>query len=72
MIWFGTQAWREGWLPYEKTVLAVAWITPVLPAVLGSALHIVMTPLILLCFFASIYYRYLQTSGRLGARPRAG
>lgn len=49
--------WRAGWLPWEKTALAVAWAIPIVARPLAVATHLSVAPIVLAGLLVAIVRR---------------
>jgi hypothetical protein len=62
MAWLGWEGYTKGWGPGEKTVLFLAWISPVVLIRLAQATHVQLTPLVLIGLIFLVLRRALQWS----------
>jgi hypothetical protein len=57
IAWIADKEVREGALPWERTALAAASITPLITRALGSATHFLLTPFVLAALLAVLAAR---------------
>ncbi|HYM31635.1 MAG TPA: glycosyltransferase family 87 protein [Candidatus Cybelea sp.] len=57
LAWIAMAGVRDGFLPWERPVLAAAWLLPILSRSIGSAVHVPVAPLVLLLLLAAILRR---------------
>jgi alpha-1,2-mannosyltransferase len=57
LAWCTREAMRSGFLPYEKSVLAIGFILPLLSRTLAMSLGLPVAPLVLLAVFALVLRR---------------
>ncbi|WP_296225389.1 glycosyltransferase family 87 protein [Ralstonia sp. UBA689] len=57
IAWFGTYAWRQGWLPGERELLVLLWLLPLAGMLLIESIGFQLMPIILLLALAQIARR---------------
>ncbi|MDB5974826.1 MAG: hypothetical protein JWR07_1586 [Nevskia sp.] len=57
IVWFVGYCLRNGWLRWEREILAAAWVLPLLIAPLATLLHAQLGPFVLLAFFCVVLRR---------------
>ncbi len=62
MAWLGWEGYTKGWLPGEKTLLFLAWTSPVAMPLLAQATDVQLTPLVLMGLIFFVLRRALQWS----------
>jgi hypothetical protein len=62
MAWLGWEGCTKGWRPGEKTLLFLAWISPVAMPLLAQATYVQLTPLVLMGLIFLVLRRTLQES----------
>jgi hypothetical protein len=63
---------RDGWLPWEKTGLAAAWLAPLFARPLAAAFALQVVPLVLACGLVLVARRTAAAAVRVGAIPPPG
>ncbi len=58
--WLATSALRDGFRPWEKTAILVVFVWPLFARAVAANLHLPLTPLLLLGFYATIIRRVAQ------------
>ncbi|RJR33843.1 MAG: DUF2029 domain-containing protein [Deltaproteobacteria bacterium] len=62
MAWLGWEGYTKGWLPGERVLLFLAWISPVALIWLAQATGVQLTPLVLMGLIFLVFRRALQGS----------
>lgn len=57
IAWFGTHAWRQGWLPGERELLVLLWLLPLAGMLLIQSIGFQLMPVILLLALVQIARR---------------
>jgi len=57
VLWLARGTREDGWLPWERTVLAALFLTPLFGRNLAAALHVPVLPLAALALFATVAAR---------------
>lgn len=63
---------RDGWLPWEKTALAAAWIAPLFARPLAAVLPLQLVPLVLVCGLVLAARRAAAPALRMAELPPPG
>jgi hypothetical protein len=62
--WLSLEVIRRGWLPWEKTLTAILWVSPIAAWLLARATGILVTPLVLIaCLLAVLHASRAEASG---------
>lgn len=62
--WLSLEVIRRGWLPWEKTLTAILWVSPIAAWLLARATGILVTPLVLIaCLLAVLRASRAEASG---------
>ncbi len=67
----GTDGLRTGWTPGLRTLLVIAWVTPLIGGALARYAHLPIMPLVLLALFTACWRRLQLTSAAPIARTPA-
>jgi hypothetical protein len=70
MLWYGARAQATGWRRWDREALALAWLTPLLGFVLGSATSVIIGPFVFLALSALVTRRVEEE--RAGEAKKAG
>jgi hypothetical protein len=68
--WYGWEAYKTGWKPYEKLVLLLMWLMPLLNSFVAKVAKVQIVPFIIIAFLIIAVRRLLQV--REGIEIREG
>jgi hypothetical protein len=64
MLWYGARAQAAGWQRWDREALALAWLTPLLGFVLGSATSVIIGPFVFLALGALVTRRAVSQEAK--------
>jgi alpha-1,2-mannosyltransferase len=72
MAWMVGAGLREGILPWEKFILLLVWLLPLLSRLVGQSLGVPLAPVLLLLLWVLIIRRAILKNGSYRAIPESG
>jgi alpha-1,2-mannosyltransferase len=69
LAWIAREALRDGFLPWEKTILATAFILPAISRVIAGFAGVPLAPFVLIAMFALVLRRAGEPAAAAAERP---
>jgi hypothetical protein len=62
MVWIVREAARTGYLPWEKPMLAMAFLLPLLSTTFADRLHVPLAPPVIMLLFVAVFRRAIRAN----------
>lgn len=72
LVWIMREADRTDFLPWEKIVLAAAFLLPLLSTTVADRLHVPLAPLVIMALFAMVFRRGMRAARSSVNLPTGG